>query len=234
MREFEHEVGIINIESEIGLSGHAGLADEIYRLPVQIFGMYRVTTVTDEILRRRCINLLNDGCSWAQPSFSAPVHAMTNESHGGIMIADFAHMMQLKGVLEEESETDKCETWNQVAEGFSDQIASLPLGPGLGRTDFAMISGHDYFCAYPVIQDGKLCGYSILCDCTHEGVQRDGKPHRWDEIEARGELPARLNSKGWVTCPHCGIAFKTTAASLWNGFRHLRCGGQIKLVKMNS
>ncbi|MCX6850062.1 MAG: hypothetical protein NTY98_14160, partial [Verrucomicrobia bacterium] len=61
--EFEAEVGTTVIQTAIGLSGHPGLVGEIYKLPVHVPGMYRVTTVTDEIERRKKITLLAFGCT---------------------------------------------------------------------------------------------------------------------------------------------------------------------------
>lgn len=210
------------------MCGHPGLAAEVYDLRVDMPGAYRVKTVSDELCRRRQIIVLREGCSGTLAP-GRPGVLMTNQSAGGLVIGEHRHFMGLQQVLEEEADTDGYEIWNQVAEGFFDQIASLPVGPEKVQTLFAMICGDDWFLARPLLENGALCGYSILCHCTHEGVQTDVKPHLWEEVEARGELPSRVNAKGFTKCPHCDLSFKTTSAS-WNGFRHTRCWGRIRLV----
>jgi hypothetical protein len=38
-----------------------------------------------------------------------------------------------------------------------------------------------------------------------------------------------INSRGWVKCPYCGILFKPTNASSWNGERHRKCGQRLQM-----
>ncbi|MCX6850349.1 MAG: hypothetical protein NTY98_15630, partial [Verrucomicrobia bacterium] len=134
--------------------------------------------------------------------------------------------------LHESMQLDDSDVWNQIVDGLcTDKVLALSVGPNSERVDFAMVWGQDWFVPFPIFNDELICGYSILCDCTHEGVQRDRKPHRWEEIEARGELVGYVNRKDFVKCPHCDVSFKVTARSSWNGCRHLKCWGCIKLLR---
>lgn len=43
------------------------------------------------------------------------------------------------------------------------------------------------------------------------------------------EFPAGVDSKGWVSCPKCGVRFSLRDPHRWTGRRHLSCGQKIKV-----
>lgn len=229
MREVEQEIGRILIQDAIGLSGHPGLVAEIYSLPVDVPGEYRVRAITDEIGRRRRIlvtAVASEG--FEKPSPSSKL-VMTNESHGGVMIGEHRNLVQIKDHIDP-YEPSRHSVWNQIAGGFTDQLLSWTADMDLPGGSFAMVAAEDWLTATPLQKDGLICGYEIWCCCDYKGIQLDPRPPRWDELQRRGELPASENGRGVVKCPHCGVSFKLSSPSLWNGFRHMKCLGRIKLI----
>ncbi|MFN7565054.1 MAG: hypothetical protein ACK5TH_25025 [Prosthecobacter sp.] len=223
MREIAHKIGTISIQDAIGFSGHPGLCSKTFELPVGLAGDYEVTCVVDEIDRRRRITLLpaDHEC----PEEAGSRQFISIGLPAGVILGEHRSLVQIRDWLDPSHEV-----WNQIACGFTDQVIELDVDPGLPRGPFALMSAEEYFVVVPHRADGLICGYTIYCDCDSEGHQSDPKWPNWEQMESRGELPATDNGRGVVKCPHCGVKFKLSSPRLWNGFRHLKCLGKIKLT----
>ncbi len=144
------------------------------------------------------------------------------------MLGEHDDLTAIKSYFDNSVEHDE-NIWNLVACGFTDQILEVKADSSRPASFFGMVAAQEYLIAQTHRINGLICGYTFFCDCDSEGNQSEPNWPRWHEVESWGEKPAQDNGRGVVKCPHCGISFKLSSPSLWNGFRHLKCLGRIKL-----
>ena len=72
---------------------------------------------------------------------------------------------------------------------------------------------------------GSIWTYGECSACRGTGITGDVEHYFLTDAPEVTVIP---DSKGWLRCPGCGIAFTIRDPYRWTGYRHLRCGQRIR------
>lgn len=76
--------------------------------------------------------------------------------------------------------------------------------------------------------EGNHVAMTLPCTaCGGKGASR--RVVWYFEHDSGVTISAQVDIHGWVTCPGCGIRFKTTDKHRWTGRRHVTCGQLVDL-----
>lgn len=176
MEEKRSDIYEVPFAKEIGLSGHPGLAADIYSLPIGRPGVYRFETTPsnlDDYYGVAEIRILRSDANSFEEDISNRRTGISIESHGGVVISERSHLSALREYFDEAEfhrGSDNEALWNLFAHGFS-SIHTEQIGvPSASTTQvFAFFPCDEFIAATPLLNEDEICGYLLQCRCDPDG-----------------------------------------------------------------
>jgi hypothetical protein len=176
MEEQRSDVEEVPFAEEIGLSGHPGLAADIYALPIGRPGVYRFETTQSNLEDYHGvaeIRVLRSDVNAFEEDFSNRRTGISIETHGGAVVAERRHLSELREYFDEadfDRGSENEALWNRFADGFSSIHTERLNVPGASTTQvFAFFPCDEYLAATPLLNDDEICGYLLQCRCDPDG-----------------------------------------------------------------
>lgn len=176
MDEPRSDVDEMPFNEEIGLSGHPGLAADIYSLPIGRPGIYRFETTPSSFEDYRGvaeITVLHSDVKSFEEDISNRRTGICIETHGGAVISEGSHLSDLREYFDDadfDRGSDNEALWNCFADGFSSIHTERLDVPGVSTSQvFAFFPCDEYLAATPLLNEDEVCGYRIQCRCDPEG-----------------------------------------------------------------
>ena len=166
----------MQFDKEIGVSGHPGLAADIFSLPIDRSGLYRFEATPsrfEDYYGVTEIRVFHVDVNSFEEDISNRRTGISIETHGGAVVAERAHLSDLREFFDEaefDRGSDNEALWNRFADGFS-SIHTEPLSvPGTSTFRvFAFFPCDEYIAATPLLNEHEVCGYLLQCRCDPEG-----------------------------------------------------------------
>lgn len=176
MEEPRSDVDEIPFEQEIGLSGHPGLAADIYSLPIGRPGIYRFETTPSNFEDYRGvaeIKILRSDVESFEEDISNRRTGISIETHGGAVLSERSLLSDLREYFDEadfERGSDNEALWNRFADGFSSIHTERLDVPGASTLQvFAFFPCDEHIAATPLLNEDEICGYLLQCRCDPDG-----------------------------------------------------------------
>lgn len=169
-------IGEMQFNSEIGLSGHPGLAADIYSLPITRPGVYRFETTPSQLENYQGvaeIRILRSDVISFDEDHSSRRNGISIETHGGVVVSERTHLSNLRGYFDRadfDPGSDAEALWNRFADGYSSSHIEQFDVPGASTLqEFGFFPCDEYLATTPLLYDDEVCGHLIQCRCDPKG-----------------------------------------------------------------
>jgi len=176
MEEPRSDVVEMRFDKEIGLSGHPGLAADVYSFPIGRPGIYRFETAPSSLEDYHGvaeIRILHVDATSFEEDISNRRIGISIETHGGAVVSERANLSDLRQYFDEvdfDRGSDNEALWNRFADGFSSIHTEQLNVPGESTSRvFAFFPCDEYLAATPLLSEGDVCGYLLQCRCDPDG-----------------------------------------------------------------
>ncbi|BDS05364.1 hypothetical protein NT6N_04040 [Oceaniferula spumae] len=176
MEEPQSDVVEMRLDKEIGLSGHPGLAADIYSLPIDRPGIYRFEATPSSLEDYHGvaeIRVLHVDTQSFEEDTSNRRTGVSIETHGGAVVSERSHLSDMREYFDEadfDRGSDNETLWNRFADGFSStHTEQLSVPGGASSRVFAFFPCDEYLAVTPLLNEGDVCGYLLQCRCGSRG-----------------------------------------------------------------
>ncbi len=176
MEEPRSDVDEMLFDKEIGLSGHPGLAADIYSLPIGRPGIYRFETTPSDFKDYHGvakIRVLHSDVKSFEEDIQNRRTGISIETHGGAVVSERSHLSDLREYFDDadfDRGSDNEALWNRFSDGFSSvHTERLDVPSASTSRVFAFFPCDEYIAATPLLNENEVCGYLLQCRCDPDG-----------------------------------------------------------------